>query len=313
MRLFNKGLILGVLIALVACESKRTEPAPENVNGSGTVSESKQMSIQLDKQFDKIRLLLVNLNIHYGKLIKVLALAETTNQSSNYTPIDALIDLVDQTQKGIITKTSGKIKKQGKIIIPAIKDGDACQTITTQLDGTVDDTNKSGAYDFSIKGCFNSGAPIVIAHAEYSGEELATFTFDLNALQSAIDSSLVNSINKNILVSSNCQIVSAQNSELPQDVTCKDIKMTHDKDTLTIDELNYLGTGAAVLKVSGRVTGEDKTPKALFKIKFFRDSTLSPEVDFQKVEKQTSVLNPADTASAIDSAADKAPKAQSIQ
>ena len=315
---FSKGFIASALIILTACESKRVDPPPQDVQGAKqAMADAKQLTIQLNSQFSKIRTLLVDINIHYGKFIKLLALSDAFKQDNSniqsYTPVDALIDIVDQAQKGVLTKSADDIQKDGRFELPVFKDGDACRNVDTHLAGTVDELNQAVVFNFSIQGCFNSGAAIQIAHVEMKADNIVAFSFDLNSLQSIIDSTMVDAINKNMLIRSNCQLMEASNGQLPQDLTCKNIKMKLQKETITISELNYLGTGPYVLRTVGQINGEDSKLKATFKIGLFRDANKAPEVDLQNMTTPDAAAAPIATAPTTTTTPTMAPVATTIK
>jgi hypothetical protein len=156
MRQLKTILFCGVLI-LTSCEARRVEKPVKSVNGAAaTLEESKVFSANLDKRVNEFVTHLDKLNRQVKILVRFIKSRDAS--ASEYTPIDFLIDVLNETRKGVAMKRNTTFKKEGSFELPAsvVSESNSCRVVKTLLEGNVDTDAKISNVTLSVSGCMFS-------------------------------------------------------------------------------------------------------------------------------------------------------------
>lgn len=250
----KKSVVTGTLflsiMALLACNSKFSEPSPEEVKIDGMKLDDRLAhKAQMDSKIEQIQKSTEKMK----RIIEIFRNARSEGvKALGYTPIDLVIDVNAELKKRIPQEYQGKSRRYGTIELPSGLVSEECRTVNTILETQP----KVDIVTYYLKTC-TSGDYFKVAEVQWQ-----EYGFDINVNNDNLGR-LFADLFKHEVERGSCLVNTDGGSNITS-VTCKNIETEMNKyEHVVFTEMGYFLnqeiTFSATAVIYNSLTGKKKT------------------------------------------------------
>lgn len=273
----KKSVVLAVVASLMlaSCDSKRVESIPSQITGADVrFQEQADRSKEIDNKLSQVYKSADRFRDIYNKI--TLVLRPSSETVMQYTPIDLLIDLLEEAKKGFVEDT---LVRRDVVRLNFLPDNSPCRFVNTALTLESSENNKRiDRLSFKIEKCGQPGSLIELIGAKWTNENNQV-KIDLN---NKILDSYFNDLKSKIKKDTGCKIDNVEGDVMS--VACTNINTPiSSSENARIENLNFYKNGDIAIYTNGVIQGLEGATKAIFSMQYFRNGQM-PSVKIEKVK-----------------------------
>lgn len=272
-------IVVGLLIT--SCQSKFSEPSPDQVNAKGLsledrVSQKKEVDVRLDeiqRVADKAK-----------QIIEAVKKIQSPIQHENaYTPFDFIMEINEDFKTKIPQNSNGQLVRYGTIELPLQTLTEECRTVQTMLKSETVDSQEKLVY--SLKTCSSKDQYVEIFMAQWNEGVVKLDFFNKNLLSILSQFSLAETIEN-----TSCRIKQSP-KKIIELISCEsfDIKISA-SEKAEVKYLTFRNSGEIRLESFAKIFENGKL-KATSEIRVFDNGEVKFDLKPIKTEENNESLN----------------------